>query len=271
MGAARPSSPARSPSTNGTPSSATRHMPTPSSTASFTTPTASISPAKASGANAPDRSQRIDHQPPTLAQIYCQQSARQPGDIISERRATSSRNRRATSSEICIRRDGRIGRGTLVFFGPQALSSCWYKVCSTGVLLGRLPSCWMQPSCSRRKSRTPNPGYGSTQSNIFSRFASWSCSYQSYQFATEFDERRASEETFIPLGPLGAKWGHRTVHSRHPRTQAERGRNRKANGSYRWRADDGANSRGTQAVGNNIRTDAPLCTLSTCCAVMQTR
>src|ERR1700730_972964 len=55
-----------------------------SGTASFTTPTASISPAKASGANAPDRSQRIDHQPPTLAQIYCQQSARQPGDIISE-------------------------------------------------------------------------------------------------------------------------------------------------------------------------------------------
>jgi transcriptional regulator with XRE-family HTH domain len=34
-----------------------------------------------------------------LAQIYCQQSARQPGDIISERRATSSRNQRATSSE----------------------------------------------------------------------------------------------------------------------------------------------------------------------------
>ena len=34
-----------------------------------------------------------------MAQIYCQQSARQPGDIISERRATSSRNRRATSSE----------------------------------------------------------------------------------------------------------------------------------------------------------------------------
>jgi nucleoside-diphosphate-sugar epimerase len=34
-----------------------------------------------------------------LAQIYCQQSARQPGDIKSERRATSSRNQRATSSE----------------------------------------------------------------------------------------------------------------------------------------------------------------------------
>jgi hypothetical protein len=44
---ARPSSPARSPSTNGMPSSATRLMPTPSSTASSTTPTASISPATA--------------------------------------------------------------------------------------------------------------------------------------------------------------------------------------------------------------------------------
>src|SRR5207237_3868513 len=96
------SSPARSRSTNGTPSLATRLMPTPSSTASFTTPTASISPAKASGANAPDRSQKIDHQPPTLAQIYYQQSARQPGDIISERRATSSRNQRATSSESAV-------------------------------------------------------------------------------------------------------------------------------------------------------------------------
>src|SRR5438067_217627 len=41
----------------------------------------------------------LGHQPPTLAQIYYQQSARQPGDIISERRATSSRNQRATSSE----------------------------------------------------------------------------------------------------------------------------------------------------------------------------
>src|SRR5437868_13943621 len=81
-------------------------MPTPSSTASFTTPTASISPAKASGANAPDRSQKIDHQPPTLAQIYYQQSARQPGDIISERRATSSRNQRATSSESAARHWG---------------------------------------------------------------------------------------------------------------------------------------------------------------------
>jgi hypothetical protein len=35
------------PVANGTPSSAIRHMPTPSSTGSFTTPTASISPATA--------------------------------------------------------------------------------------------------------------------------------------------------------------------------------------------------------------------------------
>src|SRR5947207_5098859 len=75
-------------------------MPTPSSTASFTTPTASTSPATASDADAPpDRAQRIDHQPATLTKIYCQQGARQPGDIISDRRATSSRNQWATSSE----------------------------------------------------------------------------------------------------------------------------------------------------------------------------
>jgi Protein of unknown function (DUF3047) len=73
-------------------------MPMPSSTASFTTPIASISPAKVSDADAPDRSQGIDHRPATLPKIYCQQGARQPGDIISERRATSSRNQRATSS-----------------------------------------------------------------------------------------------------------------------------------------------------------------------------
>src|SRR5439155_22006053 len=79
--------------------STTRLMPTPSSTASFTTPIASIWPARASDAGAPDRSQGIDHQPATLPNIYCQQSARQPGDIISYRRATSSRNKRATSSE----------------------------------------------------------------------------------------------------------------------------------------------------------------------------
>jgi len=48
----------------------------------------------------PDRSQReIDHRPATLPKIYCQQGARQPGDIIPERRATPSRNQRATSSE----------------------------------------------------------------------------------------------------------------------------------------------------------------------------
>jgi L-alanine-DL-glutamate epimerase-like enolase superfamily enzyme len=34
-----------------------------------------------------------------LPKIYCQQGARQPGDIISYRRATSFRNQRATSSE----------------------------------------------------------------------------------------------------------------------------------------------------------------------------
>jgi len=99
MGVARSFSPARSPSTNGTPLSETRLMPTPSSTASFTTPTASISPARASDADAPHRSQRIDHQLATLPKIYRQQGARQLGDIISYRRATSSRNQRATSSE----------------------------------------------------------------------------------------------------------------------------------------------------------------------------
>src|SRR6202047_1543338 len=82
-----------------TPLSATRLMPMPSLTASFTTPIASILPARASDADAPDRPQRIDHQPATLPKIYCQQGARQPGDIISYRRATSSRNQRATSSE----------------------------------------------------------------------------------------------------------------------------------------------------------------------------
>jgi hypothetical protein len=44
-----------------------------------------------------ERYGRIDDQPPTLPKIYCQQGARQPGDIISERRAISSRNQRATS------------------------------------------------------------------------------------------------------------------------------------------------------------------------------
>jgi len=41
----------------------------------------------------------IDHQPTTCQKFYRQQGARQPGDIISYRRATSSRNQRATSSE----------------------------------------------------------------------------------------------------------------------------------------------------------------------------
>ena len=74
----------------------------PSSTASFTTPIASISPARASDADAPDRSQGIDHRPATLPKIYRQQGARQPGDIIPECRATSSRNQRATSSESAV-------------------------------------------------------------------------------------------------------------------------------------------------------------------------
>jgi IstB-like ATP binding protein len=52
--------------------------------------------------DAPDRPQRIDHQPATLPKIYCQQGARQPGDIIPECRATSSRNQRATSSESAV-------------------------------------------------------------------------------------------------------------------------------------------------------------------------
>ena len=81
------------------PCSATRLILMPSSTASFTTPTASISPATASGADLQIDPKGIDHRPATLPKIYCQQGARQPGDIISDRRATSSRNQRATSSE----------------------------------------------------------------------------------------------------------------------------------------------------------------------------
>src|SRR5436305_381065 len=65
MGAAQPFLPARSPSTNGTPLSAIRHMPTPSSIASSTTPIASISPATALDADASDQLQRIDHPPAT--------------------------------------------------------------------------------------------------------------------------------------------------------------------------------------------------------------
>jgi hypothetical protein len=48
-----------------------------------------------------------------LAKNDRQQGARQPGDIISYRRATSSRNQRATSSEsadMCDHRDDRIAR-----------------------------------------------------------------------------------------------------------------------------------------------------------------
>src|SRR6201981_2595112 len=70
MGAARPFSPAKSPSTTGMPLLATQRTPTPSLTGSFTMPTASISPARASDADAPpDRAQRIDDQPPTLPKI----------------------------------------------------------------------------------------------------------------------------------------------------------------------------------------------------------
>jgi hypothetical protein len=84
MAAVRPFSPARSRSTNGTPSSATRLMPTPSSTASFTTPTASISPARASDAGAPDQLQRIDHR-----LTICQKITPAEAPL---NRATSSRN-----------------------------------------------------------------------------------------------------------------------------------------------------------------------------------
>src|SRR5215469_3496727 len=84
MGAARRSSPVKSPSTNGMRSLAIRLMPTRSLTALFTTPIASIWPAKVCDADVPDRSHRIDHQPANLSKIYYQQGARQPGDIISE-------------------------------------------------------------------------------------------------------------------------------------------------------------------------------------------
>src|SRR5712672_3607902 len=58
-------------------------MPTPSSTASFTTPTASISPAIAFGADPPDRPQRIDHRLQTCQKIT---ASRAPAS-----QATSSR------------------------------------------------------------------------------------------------------------------------------------------------------------------------------------
>src|SRR6516165_9509187 len=66
------------------PCSATRLILMPSSTASFTTPTASISPATASGADLQIDPKGIDHRPATLPKIYCQQGARQPGDTIPE-------------------------------------------------------------------------------------------------------------------------------------------------------------------------------------------
>src|SRR6516165_1320462 len=57
----------------------------------------------------------IDHQPTTCQKFYRQQGARRPGDIISYRRATSSRNQRATSSESAVIEDlGRGDRGLAV-------------------------------------------------------------------------------------------------------------------------------------------------------------
>src|SRR5215469_14241275 len=103
--------------------SATQLMLTPSSTGLFTTPIASISPAKVSDADAPDRSQRIDHQPATLPKITGQQGARQPGDIISYRRATSSRNQRATSSESAAEANKQPDTIALASATPRSRSS----------------------------------------------------------------------------------------------------------------------------------------------------
>src|SRR5580704_13350761 len=73
-------------------------MPTPSSTASCTTPIASISPGTACAGPDQYQPERIDpkftsRQNPTASRTP------QAGDIMSEQRATSSRNDRATSSE----------------------------------------------------------------------------------------------------------------------------------------------------------------------------
>src|SRR5262249_42426571 len=127
------------------PSSATRLMPTPSSTASFTTLTASISPARVSDDDAPDRSHRIDHQPATLPKIYCQPGARQPGDIISYRRATSSRNQRATSSESTVSAEQSSGTANCVGHSDtQSICSTLPRLATTSfrkisVSRGRLP------------------------------------------------------------------------------------------------------------------------------------
>ena len=85
---ARPSSPAKSLSTNGTRSSATRPTPTPSSTASSTTPIASISLATACAVPDQDQPQRIDPQLPSRHKLTRQHKRPQPGDIMSEQRAT---------------------------------------------------------------------------------------------------------------------------------------------------------------------------------------
>ena len=93
------SSPASSRSTNGTMSSAIRLTPTLSSTASSTTPTASISleTACAEPANGPPK--KIDHPQQAMAQL--QQPARHAPWATSCRNpwAASFRNARATSSE----------------------------------------------------------------------------------------------------------------------------------------------------------------------------
>ena len=93
------SSPASSQSTNGTMSSAIRLMPTPSSIASSTTPTVSISPETACAGSAKSPPKKIDHSQQAVPQL--QQPARHTPWATSCRNpwAASSRNARATSSE----------------------------------------------------------------------------------------------------------------------------------------------------------------------------
>src|SRR6516164_7376293 len=62
--------------------------------------------------------QRIDHQPVTLPKSTPSRGACQPGDIISYRRATSSRNQRATSSESAVKGFGSGGPGVRVSKQP---------------------------------------------------------------------------------------------------------------------------------------------------------
>jgi hypothetical protein len=76
------------PSTNGRPSPATRPVPTPSSTTSFTTPIASISPATASGqAQINPKGLTVD---PQLAKDFPLVEAHRTADIISDRRTQYS-------------------------------------------------------------------------------------------------------------------------------------------------------------------------------------